>query len=332
MGKQTSHFWLAETSWGAATVSSCAADCTIVQENGRLHFLTGPKFTCKLTLRSTTCGKSGFPWKRSGIGCGDDIRTPSRNKLTVFALGESLSKFSTKVRTASRVNFLFASSVCLPSHMKTPSESKQKPSSLSPSTRVEPLKENPIRSACLGCGAFCRIPGPVVSGGVNSSRMVTSNMYRPPVRPTLARAPPMIYCRPPSLKAIRMVPCDEGKTFMVVSRVWKQIGSLRDALVSSGASSSSSPTGSSTTGTGAGGGGISAASCTGASDPMLTSPTPATPAGSTCMASPPATAGASDSNPAATLSGAMAFASTVGTATSGGPRGTEGGKSITWTG
>mmetsp|Transcript_69431 Transcript_69431/g.175009 ORF Transcript_69431/g.175009 Transcript_69431/m.175009 type:complete len:264 (-) Transcript_69431:3-794(-) len=163
------------------------------------------------------------------------MRSPSRNKLKVLAFGLLGSKLTTTAITWSRVNLCEAGVFFLPTQNE-PSESKQTWSSLSPSTKGEFEVEKPTRSSCRGAGARPRPPPAEDSAGFNASTIFTSNMYLPAFTPTLARAPAMRYCIPPSESAMSTFPSAVGSTFSVTSDGLKPIASLSAGRLSAGAS------------------------------------------------------------------------------------------------
>mmetsp|Transcript_91566 Transcript_91566/g.212951 ORF Transcript_91566/g.212951 Transcript_91566/m.212951 type:complete len:234 (-) Transcript_91566:294-995(-) len=132
-----------------SSVSSFATSCHVRHVKGNATSGDGPKFTCSVTFLKFTCGKSALSNRFSGSGCGCEMRTPLRKRLTVSALGLRLSKFSNTASVCSRekrseVWLRFLSAV------KKPSESKQTLSSVSPRKSDESCVEKPIRTSCRG--------------------------------------------------------------------------------------------------------------------------------------------------------------------------------------
>mmetsp|Transcript_59596 Transcript_59596/g.169365 ORF Transcript_59596/g.169365 Transcript_59596/m.169365 type:complete len:233 (-) Transcript_59596:247-945(-) len=184
--------------------STAAASWTARHLKGSSARVSGPKFTCTVTFRNVTAGKSGLPFNLSGIGCGWQMRTPSLKRLTVLAFGLAASRFNTTATTASRPK---GSATLLEALLKVnmPTESKQKFSSVLPRRSVELDVEKPTRSTFAGCGR--RPPfWPPGSTAFTISTIFTSNMCLPDVTPTLARAPANRCWMPPSDSAMRMLP------------------------------------------------------------------------------------------------------------------------------
>mmetsp|Transcript_53238 Transcript_53238/g.148756 ORF Transcript_53238/g.148756 Transcript_53238/m.148756 type:complete len:242 (-) Transcript_53238:268-993(-) len=154
--------------------STAAASWTARHLKGSSARVSGPKFTCTVTFRNVTAGKSGLPFNLSGIGCGWQMRVPSLKRLTVSAFGLAASRFSSTATTLSRPNPSATLLVVL-LWVKDPATSKKKLSSEDPRTRPELDVEKPMRSTFVGCGGrppFC----PLVSAGCSSSTIFTSNM------------------------------------------------------------------------------------------------------------------------------------------------------------
>mmetsp|Transcript_47979 Transcript_47979/g.133821 ORF Transcript_47979/g.133821 Transcript_47979/m.133821 type:complete len:255 (+) Transcript_47979:2033-2797(+) len=249
--------------------SSTAASWIMRHAKGNGRSGCGPKFKCIVTLRYATAGNSALPLSASGSGCGFEARTPPLNKLTVSRLGLSGSRFKTTATTSpwpnfSAILFLFPGEPL----EKMPSESKHTASAVSRKSEA-PAVAKPTRT----CRNFIMPEGRLeLADWLLFSTMATSYMYRPAVRPTLARAPASRYWKPPSLSDIRSLPSRAGMTLSVVSSAWKVTAPVFNfARVSDGSSPStsvevfmgsafSSPAFSST----ASWGGLASASCFGA--------------------------------------------------------------------
>mmetsp|Transcript_103756 Transcript_103756/g.300077 ORF Transcript_103756/g.300077 Transcript_103756/m.300077 type:complete len:225 (+) Transcript_103756:1317-1991(+) len=175
--------------------------------------------------------------------------------LSVFAFGVPVLRFRRTVMTSSLPNLADGKVRCLPA-VKAPSESKKTCSSLSPRSSDEPEVEKPSRTSCRGFG----VPrGHARSDVCKASITFNSNAYRPAFMPTLARAPAMRYCIPPSVSVASTVSPRVGTAFKVVSSTRKPTASLSAARLS-GLSSSSVSASSSTLASFAGGSSPSAAS------------------------------------------------------------------------
>mmetsp|Transcript_58845 Transcript_58845/g.167016 ORF Transcript_58845/g.167016 Transcript_58845/m.167016 type:complete len:253 (-) Transcript_58845:667-1425(-) len=164
-------------------------------------------------------------------------RLPLTNRLTVKQLALEASRLRRTATMSPEPNFLATVFFCsLPIH-RVPSESKHTAWSPSPTSRDAVSIEKPSFSTC-------RDPTFSLTWGSSAvlvfSITFTSYMYRPDFTPTLARAPASRYCKPPSVSGTRMLPYEEGITFMVVSLVRKVTQPLILGLLSSGESSSAS--------------------------------------------------------------------------------------------
>mmetsp|Transcript_44713 Transcript_44713/g.72575 ORF Transcript_44713/g.72575 Transcript_44713/m.72575 type:complete len:322 (+) Transcript_44713:1089-2054(+) len=246
-GKTTLYWPFAGSLCTTSSVSAFAASPSMRHLKGISAPASAPKLTANVTFLQVSAGKRVLPLRQSGKGCGCETLTPSRNKLMVFAFADLSSRFRTTPSTDSRLNFCDAL-VAFPLWVKKPSESKQTLSSESPRKRDEAAVEKPIRTNCLGRGVR---PLWAVSVGSKISTILASKKYRPAFKPQLARAPASKYCMPPSVSAMRTLPCTEGMTFKVMSAVANMISPASFARLSSTSSSSSSLRGS-----GAGGGGV----------------------------------------------------------------------------
>mmetsp|Transcript_80309 Transcript_80309/g.213154 ORF Transcript_80309/g.213154 Transcript_80309/m.213154 type:complete len:230 (-) Transcript_80309:310-999(-) len=171
-GKRTSHFPSLVTLFFRTSASSFATCCHVRHVKGSGAMGGAPKFTCRVTFLKFTWGKRALPTRFSGKGWGCEIRTPSRNKLTVSALRLFLSKFSKTAMVWSRPNRCEVELRFL-SAVKKPSESKHTLSSVSPRKSEESCVEKPTRTNCRGMGA--RLPRLLAgSMGLRASRIFTS--------------------------------------------------------------------------------------------------------------------------------------------------------------
>mmetsp|Transcript_25335 Transcript_25335/g.64573 ORF Transcript_25335/g.64573 Transcript_25335/m.64573 type:complete len:229 (-) Transcript_25335:64-750(-) len=173
------------------------------------------------------------------MACGAQIRTPSQKTLMVFAFGLAASKLTRKATTEFARNCL-ATFFLVFSCCRKPSESMLTlPSLLSPmSSEVSPC-ERPSFTMCRGIGM--RPAAPWGSWRLCSSKMFTSNMYLPEVKPTVVRAPPSRYEKPPPVRLEMIWQPLEVNTFMVESALLNSTEPAETlARVSAMASSSSS--------------------------------------------------------------------------------------------
>mmetsp|Transcript_91055 Transcript_91055/g.256631 ORF Transcript_91055/g.256631 Transcript_91055/m.256631 type:complete len:225 (+) Transcript_91055:224-898(+) len=180
----------------------------------------------------------------SGNATGCVARTPSKKRLTVFLFWLFASKLIRTPTVWPRAMRFPLESFFL-SQVVKPSASKQMLSSVSPKKSEEPCVATPTFMTCLGMGAPRGVPE---AGSVDAidSKMVASKRYLPLFTPTLARAPAMRYCKPPSVKVASTRPPWTGTTLRVQSQSWKPTFSFNAAaFLPPGSSTSSSLGGSS---------------------------------------------------------------------------------------
>mmetsp|Transcript_13557 Transcript_13557/g.39010 ORF Transcript_13557/g.39010 Transcript_13557/m.39010 type:complete len:319 (-) Transcript_13557:12-968(-) len=232
-GKTTSYLPPAGGSLLVTTTSALAASSNIRHAKGIFDSGVGPKFACVVTFLKVIAGNNALPFKHSGSDCGWHTRTPSLNKLIVFAFGLAESRFSTTARTAPCATLILPPSfvrvlLCTRLQVKT---SKPMLSSESPTKRFEDAVENPTLRAYL---CLCE------SGMFEYSTTFTSNMYRPLLTPILALTPARRCCMPPSVSDMSTLLPREIKVFSVVSSTKNCAASLFFGFEHAGASTSSS--------------------------------------------------------------------------------------------
>mmetsp|Transcript_10582 Transcript_10582/g.22044 ORF Transcript_10582/g.22044 Transcript_10582/m.22044 type:complete len:233 (-) Transcript_10582:297-995(-) len=153
--------------------SSSAASLIMRHLNGNSARGSGPKLTCTVKFLNVIIGKSGFPFKISGIGCGLEMRSPSRKSDMVLASGPSSVRFS-KTAIATPLTKRCVHCVRLRLNTKLPSESKETLSSASPRSKAAFIVPKPIRSKFRGIGGLTC--GCTASSCLGHSQTRTSNM------------------------------------------------------------------------------------------------------------------------------------------------------------
>mmetsp|Transcript_26332 Transcript_26332/g.70274 ORF Transcript_26332/g.70274 Transcript_26332/m.70274 type:complete len:210 (+) Transcript_26332:380-1009(+) len=142
------------------------------------------------------------------------MRAPPLKRLMVLKFGLALSRLSRQDTTSPLYSF-FETLTCDALPLKWPSESKLALVSEESRSREEPAAEKPIFSRLWG---YCPLGSAAEYFAVDEdSTIFTSNIYRPDLTPTLARAPARRYWKPLSRTAIRRSPTVEVMTLTVVS-------------------------------------------------------------------------------------------------------------------